>query len=241
MKKIIRAPGSIYKEEVLMPIVQNVMTNTTVLEASHPYAHYYGQVPQTPKPNSIFILTRKFYYLEELLSLVSEVADCLQDEINFASAHLDYKGKQYPAVRIKHFPDYDRLKYLQNCLKEEGLEYLPKIDFSGKSISRVQKFFEMREVEPGIYMDNQENNKGYILCDKQFSSQHFNLTIQRLRNNGNCGLLDAVHGDIMLDGILVKIIRVFAEGIQTRSLKCIKAEFDKSFAGMVRREKVPFL
>lgn len=241
MKKIIKAPGSIYKEEVLMPLEKNVLPNTNVLEATHPYADYYGHVPKVPKPNSIFLLTRKFYYLEEVLALVSQVSECLQDDINFASAYLEYKGKQYPAIRIKHFPDYNRLLYLQNCLNEEGLEFLPKINFEGKSVSRVQKFFEMREVEPGIYMDNQESNKGYILCDKQFTSQHFNLTIQRLKNNGNCGLLDAVYGDIMLDGILVKIIRVFAEGIQTSLLKCIKAEFDKSFVGMVRKDKVPFL
>lgn len=241
MKKIIRVPGSIYKEEVLMPLEQNVMPNTNVLEATHPYANYYGHVPQVPKPNSIFLLTRKFYYLEEVLALVSQVADCLQDEINFASAYLEYKGKQYPAIRIKHFPDYNRLGYLQNCLHEEGLEFLPKLHFEGKSVSRVQKFFEMREIEPGIYFDNQESNKGYILCDKQFSSQHFNFTIQRLRNNGNCGLLDAVHGDIILDGILVKIIRVFSEGIKASLLKCIKSEFDKSYVGMVRKDKVPFL
>lgn len=240
MKKIIKVSGSIYKKEELMSLDKIGLPNTTVLEATHPYAHYYGQVPQASKPNSIFLLTTRFYYLEEILSLVNQVSDCLEDDISFASAYLEYNGKQYPAIRLKHFPNYERLAYLQNCLKEVGMEFFPKIQFEGKSLSRVQKFFEMREVEPGIYFDDLENNKGYIFCDTQFNNQQFELTMQRIKNNSNCGLVDAVHGDILLDGILVKIIRVFAEGIQASTLKCIKSEFNKSFSGMERKSKVAF-
>jgi len=240
MKKIIKVTGSIYKEELLMPLEKHIMPNTTVLEATHPYAHYYGQVPQVPKPNSLFLLTRKFYFLEEFLALVNQVSDCWQDQINFATAYLEYKGKQYPAIRLKHFPNYERLTYLQNCLKDVGMEFMPKIQFEGKSASRVQKFFEMYEIEPGIYFDNEERNKGYIFCDTQFNNQQFELTLQRLRNNSSCGLLDAVQGDILVDGILVKIIRVYAEGIQPSQLKCIKSEFNKSFSGIERKDKVEF-
>jgi hypothetical protein len=223
-----------------MPVEKNVLANSTVLEATHPYADYYGHVPQASSPNSIFLLTERFYFLEEILALVDQVCDCMDDNINFASASLEYNMKQYPAIRLKHFPDYDKLAYLQNCLKQVGVEFSPKIHFEGKSKSRVQKFFEMREIEPGIYFDNLENNKGYIFCDAQFNTEQFELTIQRLKNNSNCGMLDAVHGDVMLDGILVKIIRVFAENIQASSLKCIKSEFNKTFSGVKKKDKAVF-
>ena len=238
MKKIIRVPGSIYKTEFLQPVEKTVLKDTTVLEATHPYANYYGQVPQVAKPNSIFLLTNRFYYLEEILALVSQVSDCLQDEIDFATASVNFNGRQFPAIRLKHFPDYNRLINLQRCLKAEGVDFISNNQIKGTATSRVQKIFELRELEPAIYIDNVEKNKGYVFCDSQFNLYQFEKTLQQLKNNGKCGLMDVVQGEILLDGILVKIIRVFAEGIGSTALKCIKSEFDRAFSGKKQRAKV---
>lgn len=241
MNKIIRVPGSIYKSEFLQSVEKTVIENTTVLEATYPYDNYYGQVPQIATPNSIFLLTQQFYFLEEILALISQVSICLQDEIDFATASINYNGRQFPAIRLKHFPDYNRIINLQRCLKAEGVRFILNNQIKGNATSRVQKFFELRELEPAIYIDNTEKNKGYVFCDNQFNLHQFEKTLQQLKNNGKCGLMDVVQGEILIDGILVKIIRVFAEGIGSTTLKCIKAEFDRAFSGKGQRAKVePF-
>ena len=51
MKNLVNLSGSICKNEVLTPLTSNILGHTFVCEATSPYANYYGQVPQKPKPN----------------------------------------------------------------------------------------------------------------------------------------------------------------------------------------------
>ena len=236
MNKIITVVGSISKTEMLVPLEIHIEKGCCILEAAQPYANYYGHVPENPKPNSLFLLTTKFYFLEEVLAFAISLSDCLLDEVNFASAHLDFKGVLYPSIRIKYFPDYKKLPYLQHCLKEFGIDFQSKTKIIGQVNARIQKLFFMEEIEPGIYLDLEENNKGYIFCDRQIDAKQFSELQQNIKNNTNCGLHDSVHGEVLLDGILVKIIRVFAEGLKPSLLKCIKSEFDRIALGILNNK-----
>ena len=67
--QLIRACGSIVKEESIVPVTSHIAEHTIVAEANKPYSDYYGIAPfnMPTKPNSLFLFTTQYYMLEEVL------------------------------------------------------------------------------------------------------------------------------------------------------------------------------
>ena len=65
-KETIQVCGTVTKTESLAEIKWNILENTCVAEANNPYTNYYGQVPQKPTPNTLFLFTTQFYFLDEI-------------------------------------------------------------------------------------------------------------------------------------------------------------------------------
>lgn len=227
MEKLIRINGSILKKEIFTELKNNVLNNTCVLEATHPYTNYYGRLPRNMPPNSLFLLTKKFFFLEEILGYSIGVENCVKSKVDFASATLDGKNKQYPAIRVKNFPDYKQLTILQQCLIEQGVAFENKCEISKETSSRISKVFQIKEIEKGIYIDKKEDNKGYVKVTKKLLPEQFKAIIARIRNNGDCKLFDAVQGEFIIDGDVFEIVRVYAEGIDQELLHCLKEQFAK--------------
>lgn len=227
MKNQLTLSGSISKKEILVPIEANILENTFVTEATTPYANYYGSVPQKAKPNSLFFFTKKFYYLEEILSFSQSLEKCLLDQINIASSYIQFKNKQYPAIRIKNFPDYSQLTILQQCFISHGVELTPKLIINGEVETRVNKLFCLDEIEPNIFLDLIEDHKGYFVCEKKILPKDFDEIISRVKNNTECKLFDTVQGEILKNGKVIEIIRIFSEGLDLQMLQCLKNRFQK--------------
>jgi hypothetical protein len=225
MKALCETCGTISKTELMSTLTDYIQPNTCVAEAIEPYAHYYGVVPYNAAPNSLFLLVNKYCYLDEVLSYAQSLESCLVDKVNFASAIIDYKGKQLPAIRIKFFPDYKLLGKLQSCLIRQGLEFAPKQVIEGKLTVRINKLFRMEEITKDIYLDLEEKNKGYVAIGSHLSQNSFENMIQKIKNTGSCHLFDAVQGTVLLNGKVVEIVRVFSEGLEVTILECIKSQF----------------
>ena len=224
--KLIKVCGSITKIESLIPIKSNILENTSVVEANLPYAHYYGQVPEKPKPNSLFLFTTRFYSLEEVLRFSQNIDLCYSKNINVASAVLEFQNSQYPAIRIKNFPDYEQLRFLQECFIKQGVEFAKKVPQVNEAVVRTNKCFVLEEIEKGIYLDRKEENKGYITFQKRIKQEEFEELMLKIRNNSNCKHFDAVQGGIIVDSYATDLIRIFSIKLNLVLLKCIKNKLD---------------
>ncbi len=227
MKNLFILSGSITKKEILVAIKNHILENTCVSEANSPYANYYGQLPRKAKPNSIFLFTNRFYFLEEILSCAQGAEKCLMESINIASAHILFKNRQLPAVRIKNFADYSQIAALQNCLLAKGITFLPKLYIEGEVETRVNKIFAIEEVDHGIYMDMDEDNKGYFFHEHKMPPEKFMQITTKMKNNAVGKLFDMVQGEILRDGNVMEMVRVFAEGLEVSFLQTMKQEFNK--------------
>lgn len=227
MENIVKVSGLIVKSEKLIPVDIETSDHACIAEASNPYANYYGQVPQKAAPNSLFFFTQRFYYLEEIKGLAHRVKRCLSEKINLASATIDHKDKHYPAIRIKHFPDYKQLPDLHSCLYTQRVKFAQKPLILGEVTTRISKFFTLKETEPGFFMDGDEENEGYFTHTKEISGNDLISVINRIRNSTDCKLFDAAYGAFIYNGEVTPMIRIYAEGIDLALLKCIKKEFEK--------------
>jgi hypothetical protein len=229
MKKnrTIRVCGSIIKKESLVPLRVNHMENTVVAEANLPYSNYYGNVPQNPKPNSLFLFTACFYTLEEVLRFAQKTDSCLMQNINLATAVINFKNNRYPAIRIKNFPDYEHLPEIQKCLMEQGVEFARKVQLEKEAEMRINKCFVLEKIEKGLYMDKVEKDKGYVLVNKLLTMDEFEELIILVRNNSFCHLFDAVKCSVIIHSEVRELIRIYAENLNVSLLKCISEEVQR--------------
>lgn len=227
MKNTINLNGIVIKHEKLVQLSLSTPNNVYIAEASSPYADYYGHSPRTATPNSIFLFTKKFHFLEQLMCYTPGIEKCLHERINLASAIVETGDKQFPAIRVKNFPDYSQLVKLQKCLSEKNVNLVEKLHLGEEVKTIVSKVFVLKELEPDYFIDQVEEHKGYFIVDRHFDSEEFDRAITQIRYNGNCKLFDAEQGVLFSNGKLIHIVRIFSEALDLEMLKCLRKEFVK--------------
>ena len=225
-EETLKVCGSITKTESLIPIQSNILEHTWIAEANLPYSHYYGQLPKKANPNSLFLFTERFYPLEDVLRFSLGVEGCAA-ELDIASATIEHQDMQYPAIRIKKFPEYANLHLLQKCFMNQGVEMAAKVNFVNQAKIVINKCFELNELDEGIYLDHEDEHKGYIFVEKRIDRDNFDKTILNIKNNSNCKFFDAVPGGFILNSQSNDIVRIFAEGLDLEQLRCIKYQLQK--------------
>lgn len=227
MKTSICVNGTLRKTELMSPLNDHIVAGPTVLEATHPYAHYYGNLPLNATPNSIFLLTERFYFLEEIMGFARDLESCLKNQIDLASAIVEYHGKDIPAIRIKFFPNYENISNIQNCLLDQGVQFYSKTIPSGSFETRVQKLFHLTKISDGIYLDQQIRSEGYFFTEEKLSTEKFQQILKHIRNNTDCHLFDAAYGEMIIDKKIEEVVRVYTEPLELSLLQFLKKEFAK--------------
>ncbi|MGC9342698.1 MAG: hypothetical protein ACP5E3_08365, partial [Bacteroidales bacterium] len=207
---LIKTFGSIEKKESLVPVEFNILNGTCVAEANEPYSDYYGKVPHPAIPNSLFLFTSQYYSLVDVLRFVQNIDSCYMEKVNVAAAYIDFGRYKYNAIRIKYFPDYERLHLLQSCFMKVGAEFISKVHMSESAAVKINKCFVLEEAEQGIFIDKNEENRGYIAIPKQIRGDEFLDKISKIKNNEECPLFDAARGVIIIDSKARDIARIYS-------------------------------
>ncbi len=220
----IRVCGSIVKMESLAALKSNILENTCVAEANLPYANYYGSVPLKGNPNSLFLFTKQYYTLEEVLRFSQKITSCVMEKVNVASSVLKFQNSQTTAIRIKNLPDYQHLAHIQECFANQGVEFAKRTPIEKEALVKTNKCFILEEIDEEIFMDVVEENKGYILIEKLLTQEEFFALVKEIRNNSECRLFDAAKGGIIVDSEVKEIIRIYSEHLDITELKYIQTK-----------------
>lgn len=224
---VVKVCGSITKKESLARLKKNTLNHTYIAEADSPYANYYGRVPAQPKPNSIFLFTDKYYPLEQVLRFTQNIDMCAKNEVNVASAIMQFNDHCYPSLRVKNFPDYQHLGMLQQCYIDQGVKFARKVPLEPEAMVTVNKCFNLEQKEEEIFIDRIEKNIGYIVISKYPDTDQFEKLMNAVWNNGNCRIFDGAMGGLIIDGKAINIVRVYSEQLDIDLLKCVKKEISK--------------
>ena len=228
--QLIQVCGAIIKEESIVPITSNIVNNTCVAEANMPYSDYFGVAPfnMPTKPNSLFLFTASYYTLEEAMRFAKLIDLCSVNKLNIAVSVLEFGNEQYPAIRIKNFPDYKMIGKLQECFMEQGVEFAKKVNFGRTAIIKTKKCFSLEKLDENIFIDHLQEKTGYIALSKLIDNKKFRKVIADVKNNSKCPMFDAARGAIILDSEITDIIRVYSGNLNLEMLKCIQNMFEHS-------------
>lgn len=219
--------GTTTKTEYLNPVKHKILENTFVAEGRKPYSDYYGLIPKVMKPHSLFMFTKQFYPLNEVLTAVKDAALCptYSNKIDVATSILDFTDHYHYALRIKHFPDYGKIDDLQSCFVSEGFKFIKKVHLPEAVSVTVFKRFHLAKFEEGIYLDQDNGNKAYVIIPRQIDTDEFSEMLINLRNNNDCPLFDAALGTLKIKTNTVNMIRIYSENINQQLLMCAKQKF----------------
>ena len=227
-ESIIHVCGSIIKEESIVPVTTHIADHTVVAEANKPYSDYYGIAPfnMPTKPNSLFLFTTQYYMLEEALRYASLIDMGCKQSLNIAISVLNFGTEHYPAIRIKNFPDYQKIETLQQCLMEQGVEFARKVHLKDKAVIKTHKCFALEKIDENLYLDHRQHKTGYVALPNLMNKYDYKEVISSIRNNSNIALFDAERGAIILDGIVTDIVRIYSEHLDTDLLRMIQKQFE---------------
>ena len=228
-KETIHVCGTVTKTESLAEIKWNIAENTVVAEANSPYKNYYGQVPEKANPNSLFLFTTQFYFLEEVLGAGQNFSDVSSKKMNLASGVLHMYNQDYPAIRIKHFPDYQNIAALQHHLIEQDIGMKPKVQLANEAKTRISKCFRLQILDKGIYKYLYDENNAYVVIPDLMNYDEFKTRVQKIRNNTSCKLFDAALVKSIINSGITTMARIYSEGIDISLLKCIQTNFQSTF------------
>lgn len=223
--RLIKTCGNITKLESLIPVDYHILHNTYVVETDDPYPGYYGKIPKQSKPNSLYLITNRFYRLDEVLRLIKNMDNFDKDKISFASAILDFKYHIYYAIRIKYFPDYEQIYKLQSYFINAGVSFIKKRHVSNSSEIKVFKCIEIKEIEDGFYLDDNESTHGYFRIPYEISFNEFTDIIYDIKNNMNSHTFDAAIGSLLLNSDLTDVVRIYSDTLNINLLKSISERF----------------
>ncbi len=229
-KKLIQVCGSIIKVESIVPITAHIAKNTVVAEANKPYSDYYGVAPfnMPTKPNSLFFFTVPYYSLQEALRFAKLINLSCMQELNIAVSVLEFASGQYPAIRIKNFPDYKMIHKLQECFEEQGVEFAKKVSLGNEANIRANKCFSLEKLDRNIYIDHLQEKTAYVALSKLISQENYSQVIANIRNNPDFPMFDAARGAIILDNQITDIVRIYSGRLEVEMLKNILNEFEKA-------------
>lgn len=214
--------GSILKEETIKAVLQDKITKTSVFEVQDAYPGYYQMLEQQQRPNFVYLLTKKSYRFEEVKRIESSKRP-FHDHFDISTAKLMIQNKSYPSVRLKNLESYDHLNQIVNFLDVQGVKFeKPKKVPETKTLIKTDKIFWLEETEPGIYLDKEEKEVGYISLPKRLKWKKFETTTFLVKNNWLGKGFDAAVGHFNRHWGIEEIVRIYTQKNSPELLKTIR-------------------
>jgi len=220
--------GYVVKEEQVSPLTHNVVKNTFVLDVSHPFPGFYGDTMRDAlQPSSVLFITPVRYSWEKILRASAVIQKFL--EISFIAGYCEINigNQSYYGIRVNLLPSYDIIENVQHAFMEEGFEFkkVVRIANDTTALIKVQKFFHVKKVHEGLYLDTRFGDQAYIIIPEHLNWELFRKITYRIKNNISNRAYDVVEGVFYTEDSVVDMIRVYKPKMDLELLKEIQEKY----------------
>jgi hypothetical protein len=223
--KIIETFGSITKVEQLHTIDSNILDNTFVLETFEPFPGYHGEnLPSESIPHHIFLVTKKEYLQENVLRISKKIRQYFKHSFGACQGELHIFNSKLSCIRIEDLPSFDLIAELQSCYQSEGIEFMRKRTFNNTGLIKVNKYFELRELEDGVYKDLIDMRMFYLEIPNLLTWKLFEQITFSIKNNIDNRNFDAALG-LLYRKDLIDVVRIFERECSLEKLALIRKKY----------------
>jgi len=221
--------GTILKKETIATIESSFSANAMVLESKSPFPGYYHKViPETKElhPGSIYLVLKTGLNDEKLMRINHEIKKVVRKRFDAAPGQINLYNELKPCIRIKFLQSYNDIPELIEVYREEGVQFLKYKSIKPYSgLISVKKFFIVDSIEPGIYLDFEDKDMGYIQIPGYLKWSNFEKITLTMKHNMEDNKFDAAIGTIHRKNCIVDVIRIFDKEISAKKLHTIRNKY----------------
>ena len=219
--------GAIIKEESIKNLPKKGLSNTAIYEVVDAYPGYYGLESQELSPSFIYFGTKKAYSYERVKRVEQKVKNYLNMDFDLASGGIDYYNEVHPVIRLKFLSSYDNIKDIQMAIKDEGIKFSKKQKIHRKAIIKTDKVFSVKEVEEGIFKDQEEREIYYLRLPYHLKWKRFETVTYDLKNNWNEKGFDAALAHFNRSHAIEDLVRIYSKEVDISMVKHIQDAYRK--------------
>ncbi len=228
-KLTIETCGTILKKETISTIEPEFCGGVLVLESMFPFPGYYHKViPEATElnPGSVFLVLKSIVNEEKLMRINHGIKKIIHKRFDAAPGQISLYNEMKPCIMIKFLLCYRDIPELVEMYKEEGLQFAKYKKLSPyPGLISVKKFFLVESIEPGIYLDAEDKEMGYIQTPGYLKWSNFEKITIELKRNMEGNKFDAAIGTIHRQNCIVDVIRIFDKEISIEKLKIIRNKY----------------
>ncbi len=208
--------GTLEKSETLSPANVPGGEDTLVFESRSPFWGYYDDFPGKHNDNIYLYLTlAKPYTFVELHRILLKVEQELDFEANMDYATLYISHNQYTAIRVRYLKEMEQVPVLQKKLSQFGIDFLQgKGKNDAPSTTKITKYFSLKAIGEGIWLDCIADNHGYIQLEKRLELQAFKSLAKKVHNNWQGSSFDAGLVTLTSENRVIEAVRIYSTHVK---------------------------
>lgn len=219
--------GKITLQENISPIERNKVSGTFVIHIPNPLASYYSRFTEVNRPNSIVLATKHPVSFEKILRATKIINKEHDLELNGAKCEITIGRNKYSGIRLTGIDRYTNIDHIQVAFKESGFEFHKNVRL-GKgtdAMIRINKFFDMLEVEDKIYQSPNNKDRYYFEIPRYVNWNDFREMTFDIKNNVSVTNYDIAKGIIYEKDGITDILRIIKPNITVDMVRQIREKY----------------
>ena len=147
-------------------------------------------------------------------------------DLSGAKCEVKIGSRKINGVRVKGIKRYPEIEQIQQYYKDEGFEFARSEKFSETdSLIRVNRFFNIEELENGIFKSADEENVYYAVVPSFMTWEEFRKYTFEIKNNISVRNYDIAKGIFYLDGGITEMLRIVKPNATVDFIKTIQKKY----------------
>jgi len=218
--------GKIIIQENIDTVDENKMLKTFVINVPDPYKNYYGRFTDIEKPNSIIFVTKTPNSFEKILRVTRKINKKYNLQLHGAKCEITINGRKLNGVRVKGIIRYPEIAQIQQYYFDEGYDFAKSEKFHNvDALIRINRFFNIEELEKGIYHSKDEDNTYYVEIPKYMTWENFRKITFEVKNNIADRNYDIAKGILYENDGITEILRIVKPKATLEMLKTIQQKY----------------
>ncbi len=219
--------SNLTKQITIASVEEKVLPGSLVFEALNQFPGYYHETPTSPAPIYIYLVLDKQYPLEEVLRATQNIEKEYDWNFDSGKGYMLIGSQLLNVIRLRHLSEIDLVEKIQEAYQNQGIHFLMNKKLKGKLEAEVKivKFLNLVKLEEGIYIEEKDENFGYIEIPKYLKPAAFVKVNMDVKYNWDGHEFDAASGSFFKKGKLFEFVRIFSNKIDADYLIKIRNLF----------------
>ncbi|MBE0424423.1 MAG: hypothetical protein IBX66_10870 [Lutibacter sp.] len=218
--------GKIIIQEKIDTIDENKLPNTFVINVPDPYKNYYGRFTEIVKPVSIIFVTKTPNSFEKILRVTKKINEKYNLRLDGAKCEVTMNSRKIDGIRVKGINRFHEIAQIQQYYKNEGYDFAKSEKFASTEVLiRINRFFNIEELDNGIYHSKDEDNTYYIQVPRYMGWDEFKKLTQEVKHNITDANYDIAKGIFYVNQGITEILRIVKPNASLELLKTIQQKY----------------